>query len=218
MAVRLRARATTLLRVALLSGAVAPFAAIGLLLYLVRSPFGTARAEPVPQPVEFDHRHHAGDDAIDCRYCHSTVEKSSTAGYPSTATCLRCHSQIWNRSALLDPVRAAYFENRAIPWRRVYQLPDFVFFDHSIHVNKGVGCIECHGRVDLMAAVWQVGPLTMSWCLDCHRDPGPHLRPVSEITSMEWRRPAGREGAALAARLVRAYDVHPRTDCTTCHR
>ncbi len=218
MSVRLRPRATTLLRLVLLAIPAVPLAALATLMVLVRSPLGTYRDSPLEQPIDFDHRHHVVDDGIDCRFCHSTVERSSTAGYPSTATCMRCHDQIWNRSALLDPVRAGYFQDRPIPWRRVHELPEFVYFDHSIHVNKGVGCAECHGRVDQMGAVMQVAPLTMAWCLDCHRNPVPHLRPLDQITSMTWAPPPAPQGAALQAALARQLDVKPRTSCTTCHR
>ncbi len=202
----------------LVVAALVPVATIGTLMILVRSPLGTHRMAPEAQPIDFDHRHHAGDDAIDCRYCHSEVEKSATAGFPSTATCLRCHAQIWNRSKLLDPLRAAWFQDHPIPWQRVNELPEFVYFDHAIHVSKGIGCIECHGRVDLMGAVLQVAPLTMGWCLGCHRDPVKHLRPLDEITSMTWKAPDGAPGDALRTRLAKELDVHPRTSCTTCHR
>jgi len=182
----------------------------------VRSPIFTGQDGPTEQPVQFDHRHHVADDGIDCRYCHDTVDKSFTAGIPPTAVCMNCHSQIWNRSPFLDPVRASYFENKPIPWKRVHFLPDFVYFNHAIHVNKGVGCVTCHGRVDRMALVMQQAPLTMDWCLDCHRDPGPNLRPKELITNMTWQ-PEG-DRLALAKQLIAQYDVHPRTSCTTCHR
>jgi hypothetical protein len=213
-----RPAATTLFRVLLVSAVAAPVLLVIFLIVLARTPLGTFQYRPLVQPVQFDHRHHAGDEAIDCRYCHSTVERSSTAGYPSTATCLNCHAQVWNRSDLLAPVRAAYFADRSIPWRRVHRLPDFVYFDHRIHVNKGIGCVTCHGRVDLMPAIEQVAPLTMGWCLGCHRDPAPHLRPLDQITSMTWEPPRGAAGAELSRRLARELDVHARTSCTTCHR
>lgn len=218
MSVRLRRRATTALRLLLVAVPGTALASLVSLFIVVRSPLGTFRQAPLLQPIQFDHRHHVGDDAIDCRYCHTTVEKSSTAGYPSTATCMRCHEQIWNRSGILAPLRAAHAEDRPIPWTRVHELPWFVYFDHSIHVNKGIGCVECHGRVDRMAAVMQVAPLTMSWCLECHQNPVPHLRPPDEVTSMTWEAPPGAQGDALRARLARELDVHPRTDCVTCHR
>ena len=145
--------------------------------------------EPIEQPVQFDHRHHNADLGIDCRYCHSTVDKSPKAGVPSTEFCLNCHSQVWNESPKLEKVRRSQIEGKPIEWNKVNDVPDFVYFNHSIHVNKGVGCVTCHGRVDKMAAVQKAEPLTMRWCLDCHRNPGPNLRPVSEITNMAWEPP-----------------------------
>lgn len=196
-----------------------PAIAIGGLLAYVRSPLVTNQARPVEQPIEFDHRHHAGDEQIDCRYCHWTVEKSPSAGIPSTTVCMSCHAQVWNKSPYLTEVRKAFFADQPIPWVRVHNLPDFVYFNHSIHVGKGVGCATCHGRVDQMAAIEQVSTLTMSWCLDCHRDPKPNLRPAEFITSMTWAPPADKaEAAELADKLYKEYDVHSRTSCSTCHR
>ncbi|GMT97476.1 cytochrome c3 family protein [Corallococcus caeni] len=196
-----------------------PAIAIGGLLAYVRSPHVTNQAHPVEQPIEFDHRHHAGDEQIDCRYCHWTVEKSPSAGIPSTTVCMSCHAQVWNKSPYLTEVRKAFFADQPIPWVRVHNLPDFVYFNHSIHVGKGVGCATCHGRVDQMGAIEQSAPLTMSWCLDCHRNPGPNLRPQEFITSMTWAPPTEKaEATALAEKLSKEYDVHSRTSCSTCHR
>lgn len=164
----------------------APVLILGLLWLYVRTPFVTNQGLPIDQPVQFDHRHHVRDEGIDCRYCHTTVESSATAGMPSTQVCMSCHEQIWNKSKYLEPVRQAYFTNQPIQWERVHNLPDFVYFNHSIHVAKGVGCVSCHGRVDQMAVIQQGAPLTMGWCLSCHRDPIPHLRPQEFITSMTW--------------------------------
>ena len=208
-------RANTVARVAALGLLATPVLGVGSLWLYARSPLAQNMRQPVAQPIQFDHRHHAGDEAIDCRYCHNTVEVSPSAGYPSVSTCLNCHAQIWNQSPLLEPVRQAFFADRPIPWRRVHDLPDFVYFNHSIHVRKGVGCVTCHGRVDLMPSITQAQPLSMGWCLECHRDPAPSLRPLSALTSMRWER---RPGEPSPAELVRRYDVHPRTDCTTCHR
>jgi len=181
----------------------------------VRTPFVTGQWEPVKQPVDFDHRHHVGDDGIDCAYCHAGAFTSPYAGVPPTQRCMNCHSQVWNRSGLTGKVREAYFSGRPIAWRRVNQLPEFVYFDHSIHVNKGVGCVTCHGRVDKMAAVMQDQPLNMQFCLGCHRDPYPNLRPLDRITDMEWQPPPDPE---FGRKIAAALDVHPRTDCYTCHR
>jgi hypothetical protein len=193
-----------------------PVAGIAALMLYVRSPYGTNQAQPIEQPIEFDHRHHVGDEGIDCRYCHTTVETGPSAGIPSTAICMNCHSQIWNKSPLLETVRERYFTDKPIAWERVHNLPDFVYFNHSIHVNKGVGCVTCHGRVDTMAAITQAEPLTMSWCLDCHRNPAPNLRPLDQITSMTWT--PSKDPAVEGKALAEQYHVHTRTSCTTCHR
>ncbi|SEL72850.1 MULTISPECIES: cytochrome c3 family protein [Stigmatella] len=196
-----------------------PALSIGGLLAYARSPHVTNQNQPIEQPIEFDHRHHAGDEQIDCRYCHWTVESAPSAGIPSTTVCMSCHAQIWNKSPYLTEVRKAYFADQPIPWVRVHNLPDFVYFNHAIHVNKGVGCATCHGRVDQMAAIHQASTLTMAWCLDCHRDPKPHLRPAEYITSMTWTPPADpKEAAALGETLAKEYEVHSRTSCSTCHR
>jgi hypothetical protein len=210
-----RPRSNTIARVVLAGGVVGAVGSIAFMLLYARTVFFTNQSFPVEQPVQFDHRHHVGDDGIDCRYCHATVERSAFAGLPTTERCMGCHSQIWNKSPLLDLVRKSYFEDRPIPWRRVHTLPDFVFFNHAIHVNKGIGCVSCHGRVDQMAAVEQVAPLNMGWCLECHRDPVPSLRPPERITDLAWEPPAdGKQQKELARR----YDVHTRVSCTTCHR
>jgi hypothetical protein len=171
---------------------------------------------PIEQPLQFDHRHHTRDEGIDCRYCHNTVEKSPFASIPPTQLCLNCHSQIWNKSPLLEPIRTSFIENKPMVWNRVYKVPEFVYFNHSIHVGKGVGCVTCHGRVDQMAAVEKATPLTMGWCLDCHRNPGKNLRPLSEITNMTWQAEGDADESARV--LAEKNDVHTRTSCTTCHR
>jgi hypothetical protein len=196
-----------------------------LLLYK-RTPLATLQHEPVTQPIEFDHRHHVADDGIDCRYCHNTVETSSSAGYPATSVCMNCHAQIWNQSPYLDLVRKAYFSGEAIPWKKVHRLPDFVYFNHSIHVAKGVGCVTCHGRVDQMPEIRQGPNMQMSWCLDCHRTPGPNIRPREFITAMVDPAPgqgtfethSTESGANTAQSPTTMNDIHSRTSCTTCHR
>jgi hypothetical protein len=189
---------------------------VAALMTYPRIPYGTGQQDQVEQPIQFDHRHHVVDDLIDCRYCHQTVDRAPSAGLPSTGLCLNCHSQVWNKSRLLDVVRASWFSGQPIPWVRVHRLPGFVYFNHAVHVKKGVGCVECHGRVDQMAAIEQVQPLSMGWCLDCHRNPYPRLRPPEEVTSMTWK-PDG-DPVALGKELARKNDVHPRTSCYTCHR
>ena len=182
---------------------------------LHKSPYVRYTKVPLNQPVAFSHKHHT-NMGIDCRYCHTTVEKAPSAGLPPTETCLACHSQVWNKSPLLDAVRASWFTGTAIPWTRVHKLPDFVYFNHAIHVNKGIGCADCHGRVDQMAVVEQAQPLNMGWCLECHRNPVPNLRPLDQITNMKWQPPANQ--AEVGARLAKQYDVRARVSCTTCHR
>jgi Cytochrome c7 and related cytochrome c len=209
-------RSDALLKLVLGLVAGGAIATIGALLLYVRTPYGVSQHEQIVQPVLFDHRHHVQDDLIDCRYCHTSVEKAPSAGIPPTETCLSCHAQVWNKSPRLDPVRASWFTGQAIPWTRVHKLPDFVYFNHAIHVNKGIGCADCHGRVDQMASIEQAQPLSMGWCLACHRDPVPFLRPLDQITNMAWQPPANQ--AEVGPKLARQYDVHARVSCTTCHR
>ncbi len=182
----------------------------------VRTPYNTGQMAFVDQPVQFDHRHHVRDDGIDCRYCHTTVEREASAGYPATELCAGCHNQVWNQSPMLEPIRRSYFSNTPIPWNRVHNLPDYVYFNHSIHVNKGVGCVTCHGRVDQMPLIAQEAPLQMGWCLDCHRNPEPNLRPRDQITNMEWQ-PTG-DPVELGEKLAAENGVRKLTNCTTCHR
>lgn len=189
-------------------------------LYVVGwSPYVTQEGIARVQPVEFSHEHHVAKLGIDCRYCHTSVETSAFAGVPPTKTCMNCHQEIWFGSAALEPVRASYRTNASIPWERIHNLEQFVYFDHSIHVNKGVGCIECHGRVDQMPFTYQDKSLLMAWCLDCHRDPSPHLRPREQITSMTWRLPA--DHPPLDEELLAKYNIRTPneiTSCSTCHR
>jgi len=187
-------------------------------LVWVRTPWATGQYRLLEQPVPFDHRHHVIDDAIDCRYCHDAVERSPYAGVPSAERCMNCHGQVWRESALLAPIRRSFFEDRPIAWQRVHRLPDFVFFNHAAHVRHGVGCEECHGRVDGMARVYQVAPLTMGWCLDCHRHPQPELRPFDRITDMDWSPPSGRTREEVGAEIAREHRIDPPTTCSTCHR
>jgi len=171
-----------------------------------------------PQPVPFSHEHHVSELGIDCRYCHTSVEVSANAGLPATHTCMTCHSQLWTNADMLAPVRQSLARGEPIRWNRVYDLPDYVFFNHSIHVAKGVGCAECHGRVDKMALMRSEHPLQMRWCLECHRNPEEHLRPKEAIFSMTWK---ADDQAALGARLAKEYQLRSTADltsCNTCHR
>jgi hypothetical protein len=177
-------RADRLLRAALALGALLLVGVPTLVFALVRSPLITNQFDPIEQPVAFDHRHHVQDDGIDCRYCHDTVERSPAAGVPSTSVCMGCHGQVWNQSPQLELVRRSYFENRPIRWNRVHRLPDYAYFNHAIHVKKGVACETCHGHVEDMAAVYQVAPLTMGFCVDCHRAPGiEHVRHLEHCST-----------------------------------
>jgi hypothetical protein len=176
-----------------------------------------ALGDPVPQPIPFSHKHHVGDDGIDCRYCHTTVETSRHAGLPATAICLSCHSQLYTDAAVLQPLRDSARTGQPIAWQRVHSLPDFVFFDHSVHVAKGVGCVECHGRIDQMPITWRSQPLQMQWCLGCHRDPGPHLRPPQQVFDMTPEPLSPAQGRALA-QVLHVESTRRLTDCSTCHR
>lgn len=169
-----------------------------------------------PQPVPFSHKHHVAELGIDCRYCHSTVEVSSSAGMPPTQTCMACHSQIWTNAAILEPVRVSYRDSKPIEWTRVNAVPDFVYFNHSIHIAKGVGCTTCHGPIADMNITWRAESLYMRWCLGCHNAPEKYLRPRSEVFNPFYKPPADQE--ALGLRLMAEYKVQRLTNCTTCHR
>ena len=185
-------------------------------LMINRSGYVTQAYVPREQPVPFSHQHHVGGIGIDCRYCHTTVEISNSANIPSTKICMNCHSQIWATSPTLEPVRESFRKDKSIPWIRVHDLPDYAYFNHSIHVNKGVGCSTCHGRVDRMPLVWQHASLQMEWCLDCHRQPEKYVRPREEVFDMEYQPPA--DQIELGRRLVKEYKIQSLTHCSTCHR
>jgi len=183
-----------------------------------RGGLNTGQGVTVEQPVPFSHDHHVSGLGIDCRYCHTAVEKSSSAGIPPTATCYNCHKLIWNDAPMLAPVRESFRTGQPIAWNKVHDLPDFVYFDHSIHVAKGVGCASCHGRIDRMKLVYQAQSLQMSWCLECHRNPEKNLRPKSEIFNMAWE---AKDQNALGAELRKEYGLRTTfalTNCSTCHR
>jgi len=186
---------------------------------LDRSAYATRQAEVREQPIPFSHAHHVGALGIDCRYCHTTVETSSFANLPPTKTCMNCHSQIWLTSPTLEPVRASFRDDKSIAWTRVHDLPDYVYFNHSIHINKGVGCETCHGRVDQMPLMSQQHTLQMEWCLNCHRNTEKYIRPREFVTTMGYQ-PAG-DQEEIGRRLQKEYniqDVRLLTSCSTCHR
>jgi hypothetical protein len=206
---------------------------VGAMLFtLSKSPWLTKQRDYVEQPVQFSHAHHVGGVGLDCRYCHTSVEKSSFAGIPPTKTCMNCHSQLWTNAPILEPVRASYRNDTPISWVRVHDLPDFVYFNHQIHVRQGVGCATCHGRVDQMPLMYQAQPLLMEWCLDCHRAPEKYLRPREEVFNMAYTMPTeehkvrvGTEEFGsqleLGLRLKKDYNVAPTghmTSCSVCHR
>jgi hypothetical protein len=182
----------------------------------VRSPYVTAVGQPVEQPVPFSHKHHVTDDGLDCRYCHTSVETSAFAGMPSTQTCINCHAEVWAQSPTLAPVRDSFATGVPIAWNRVNNLAGFVYFDHSIHVEKGVGCSTCHGPVDQMPLTFKTQSMQMSWCLDCHQQPERYLRPREEVFNMAWQPPGDQE--RLGRDLVAAYHVQSKISCSTCHR
>jgi hypothetical protein len=206
-----------------LFGAVFILAALGWVAWVLgRSAYLTNAGITYQQPVPFSHQHHVGELGIDCRYCHTSVEDSSFAGVPPTKTCMNCHSQIWVGSPMLEPVRESYRSGKSIEWNRVHRLADFVYFDHSIHVQKGVGCATCHGPVNRMPLMWQHGSLLMEWCLECHRHPEQHVRPRDKVFDMDWQpSDEGADQETLGKELVARYHIRGEavlTSCSTCHR
>ncbi len=226
-------RSTNLISRFTIFGGLVFVAFLGWALYTIAlSPWYTRQNYTEQQPVPFSHRHHVGELGIDCRYCHVTVEKSSFAGIPPTQTCMTCHSQIWTNAEMLEPVRASYRDNTSLSWVRVNALPDFAYFDHSIHINKGIGCTTCHGPVGEMPLTYRAGTLYMSWCLDCHRQPEKNLRPRSEVFNAFYQQPSRdtpvtyngvtyTDQARLGRKLFADYKIHDKRfmqSCSTCHR
>ena len=215
-------RSTNLISRVSIYGAVVIIAALGYAAYTIAmSSWYTDQNDTREQPVPFSHRHHAGELGIDCRYCHTTVEKSSFAGVPPTQTCMTCHSQIWTNAAMLEPVRASYRDDTSLAWTRVNALPDFVYFDHSIHVAKGIGCTTCHGQIAEMPLTYRAATLYMSWCLECHRQPEKYIRKKSEVFNPFYKPPSGAKQLELGRQLVKEYKIHNlqfMESCSTCHR
>ena len=187
----------------------------GLIWYYFSPSFTDVGYQP-RQPIDYSHALHAGELAIDCRYCHAQVEVSAVASVPPSQLCMNCHQLVQRDSPLLEPLRASLANRQPIPWVRIHNVPDYAYFDHSVHVGAGVGCVSCHGRVDEMVVVQQTEPLSMAWCLDCHRAPEKHLRPLDEITNMAWRPP--KDHAAFAALATEELRLQPPEDCGACHR
>lgn len=232
-------RMNTLSRVSIFGAVFIVAALVWLAAMIVRSPYVTEAGVVRTQPVPFSHKHHVADAGIDCRFCHSSVETSSQAGMPATEVCMGCHSQLWRESELLAPVRRSYETGRPIRWTRVHDVPDFAYFNHSIHVSKGIGCVTCHGEVDEMPLMWREETLHMEWCLRCHRHPAQHVRPqeyVYRMDSMEEIAETGEFAAflerkhpdldakapdvlfQLRSRLAEEYGVRQKTNCSHCHR
>jgi hypothetical protein len=213
------ASADTWLRAAMAGTGLVVLGALLVAGGYVRSSYLTGVGWPVSQPVPFSHQHHVGGLGIDCRFCHAAVERGPHAGLPASAVCMTCHSQIWTGAPMLAPVRDSLAHNTPLVWNRVARLPDYVFFNHSIHVARGVPCVACHGRVDRMPLLARAEPFEMRWCLECHRDPGPRLRPPEEVTRMDWSGWVARH-AAFGAQAVRHFGIEPDRlqACSLCHR
>jgi hypothetical protein len=232
----------TIARVSIVGGVVL-LGALGWVLYTLMGTSGYVTGQYVVkhQPVPFSHEHHVRGLGIDCRYCHTSVERSAFAGLPPTETCMNCHRQIWTNAELLEPIRASYRDNVPVQWTRVNNVPDFVYFNHSVHVAKGIGCQSCHGNVDRMPLMFQNASLQMQWCLDCHRNPTKNVRPREEVFNMNWNpsdrasflkymqpspreasnphwEPSGQDVARLQAKLAKDYELKSLTSCSTCHR
>jgi hypothetical protein len=211
-----RRSANTLARASIVGTLLVIGGLLGLLIAIGQSSYVTRAQEYIEQPIQFSHLHHAGDDGIDCRYCHTSVETAAFAGIPPTKTCMNCHSQIWSTAPILEPVRASFRDDTPLRWIRVHDLPDFVYFNHSIHVKKGVGCETCHGRVDEMPLMLQENSLQMEWCLTCHRAPEQFVRPRSEVFTMGYSPPVPQ--SELGPQLVKEYGIQSLTSCSVCHR
>ena len=205
----------TLAKVTLFGAIFFLLLSVWILVSLNRSAYATRQTITRAQPVPFSHDHHTEAMGISCLYCHTSVEESAFAGVPPTATCMNCHKLIWNDSPMLEPVRESFRNGEPIQWARVNDLPDFVYFNHSIHVTKGMGCVTCHGRVDKMPLLRQAVSLQMEWCLDCHRAPQDFVRPRSEILNMEW---VADNQSVLGAQLVEEYNIQSLLSCSVCHR
>jgi Cytochrome c7 and related cytochrome c len=197
------------------AGIALPVLAVGFFWYYGSPKYTDVGYRPI-QPVPYSHKLHVGELGLDCRYCHASVEISAVANIPPTQTCMNCHRLVKRDSEKLAPIRDSAATGRPMRWIRVHKLPDYAYFTHRAHVAAGIGCVTCHGRIDEMEVVTQMKPLSMSWCLDCHRDPAPNRRPVAEVTNMRWTPP--KDAGALAARLAKEHPVHPPVNCSGCHR
>ena len=208
----------TIARVSIFGALFLIVGALFLVAAINRSPYVTDALVVRDQPVPFSHKHHVEGLGIDCRYCHTLAETSSSAGMPSTKTCMTCHSMIWKDAEMLAPVRESYRTNRSIEWTRVHDLPDYAYFDHSIHVKQGIGCTTCHGQVDQMPLMWKEKSLQMEWCLDCHRAPEKYIRPRDEVFNWNWRPAVDQE--TIGRQLVDRHGIQldQLQNCSICHR
>jgi hypothetical protein len=206
--------ANTIARVTIFGALFFAAAAAYLAAMVTRSNYVTRVGEAIEQPVPFSHQHHVAGLGIDCRYCHTSVEDAAFAGIPPVSTCMNCHSQIWTNAEMLEPVRASYRSGKPIEWVRVHDVADFVQFNHSIHVRKGIGCDSCHGRVDQMPLMWKAEPMSMEFCLECHRSPEKFVRPRSEVFNLAYK---AENQAVLGPQLVREYQIESKQTCSTCH-
>ncbi|HZZ43541.1 MAG TPA: cytochrome c3 family protein [Tepidisphaeraceae bacterium] len=212
-------RMNVIARASLLAIPILAATAGGVAWHVQTTSYVTSQDITMEQPVPFSHKHHVGELGIDCRYCHTSVTDSSFAGLPPTKTCMTCHSQIWTNAAMLQPVRDSWRTGVPLQWQRVHNLPEYVYFDHSIHVAKGVGCATCHGQVDEMPLMFQAKSLEMSWCLECHRHPEEYLRPREEVFNLHYQSPP--DQLKVGRELAERYHVRSAqalTDCYTCHR
>ncbi len=206
----------TLSRVSIFGAVFIVAGALTVLALVVRSPYVTGQNLALDQPVPFSHEHHVGDVGLDCRYCHTSVEHAATANVPPTKTCMNCHSQLFADSPMLAPVQKSYRDKTPLEWTRVHDVPDFAYFNHSIHIQKGVGCTTCHGQVNEMPLMWRDQSLYMKWCLDCHRNPADAVRPREEVFSVDWD--AESLSPEERQKLVDSYHIESKTDCYHCHR
>ncbi|WP_347331430.1 hypothetical protein [Marinimicrobium locisalis] len=216
MAQLFRPRANAIVRLVMAAFFATTLIGACFAIALNHSPYLTGVGSTPEQPVPFSHKHHVGGLGIDCRYCHTSVEQSTFAGLPDTRTCMTCHSQLWTNAEMLEPVRESLKRDEPLRWQRVHNLADYVYFDHRAHVTNGVGCESCHGRVDKMPLTSQRAPLTMQWCLDCHRSPAPHLRGAEAITAMGHPPP----DSTTQRQLMQQFDIEPErmSECDVCHR
>ena len=226
MAQLFKPSSNTLVKVCIVGGILLVIGLLALTMTIQRSPYITGVKVAREQPIAFSHEHHVSGLGIDCRYCHTSVEKSNSAGMPSAHTCMTCHSQIWTNAEMLEPLRESYRTKKPVEWTRVHKLPDYVYFNHSIHIAKGVACTTCHGQVGQMPLLWKENTLYMEWCLSCHRNPAKFVGRKEDVFKTRSRKEEAahtgmrteEEQMALGNELIKKYHINPNVDCTACHR